>query len=147
MIQMMKSLIDNGYAYPSSGGVYFDVSKDADYGKLCHRDPEQMEAGSPRRDQRPQTQPRRLRRRGKGPNRANQRGTASVGSRPAEGCSASECSAMSMKYLGKTLDIHGGGLDLQFPHHENELAQSGIVYESDVCPLLDAQRASQDKNG
>ena len=46
MIEMMKGLIDQGHAYPSGGDVYFDVSKDADYGKLCHRDPEQMEAGA-----------------------------------------------------------------------------------------------------
>ena len=45
-----------------------------------------------------------------------------------------ECSAMSMKLLGETLDIHGGGLDLQFPHHENELAQSGVVHRQAVRP-------------
>ena len=46
MIEIMKGLIAKGYAYAAAGDVYFDVSKDADYGKLCNRDPEQMEAGA-----------------------------------------------------------------------------------------------------
>jgi cysteinyl-tRNA synthetase len=117
----MKGLIDNGHAYPSGGDVYFDVSKDADYGKLCHRDPEQMEAGA----------------RVEISDRKRNPGDFALwkGAKPGEPSWDSpwgpgrpgwhiECSAMSMKYLGKTLDIHGGGLDLQFPHHENELAQS-----------------------
>ncbi len=121
MIEMMKGLIDNGLAYPSGGDVYFDVSKDADYGKLCHRDPEQMEAGA----------------RVEISDRKRNPGDFALwkGAKPGEPAWESpwgpgrpgwhiECSAMSMKYLGKTLDIHGGGLDLQFPHHENELAQS-----------------------
>jgi cysteinyl-tRNA synthetase len=121
MIAMMKGLIDNGHAYPSGGDVYFDVSKDADYGKLCHRDPEQMEAGA----------------RVEISDRKRNPGDFALwkGAKPGEPSWDSpwgpgrpgwhiECSAMSMKYLGKTLDIHGGGLDLQFPHHENELAQS-----------------------
>jgi cysteinyl-tRNA synthetase len=121
MIEMMKGLIDNGHAYPSGGDVYFDVSKDADYGKLCHRDPEQMEAGA----------------RVEISDRKRNPGDFALwkGAKPGEPSWDSpwgpgrpgwhiECSAMSMKYLGKTLDIHGGGLDLQFPHHENELAQS-----------------------
>jgi len=121
MIEMMRGLIDNGHAYPSSGDVYFDVSKDADYGKLCHRDPEQMEAGA----------------RVEISDRKRNPGDFALwkGAKPGEPSWDSpwgpgrpgwhiECSAMSMKYLGKTLDIHGGGLDLQFPHHENELAQS-----------------------
>jgi len=121
MIEMMRGLIDNGHAYPSGGDVYFDVSKDADYGKLCHRDPEQMEAGA----------------RVEISDRKRNPGDFALwkGAKPGEPSWDSpwgpgrpgwhiECSAMSMKYLGKTFDIHGGGLDLQFPHHENELAQS-----------------------
>src|SRR5580693_2555494 len=121
MIEIMRGLIDKGCAYPAGGDVYFDVMKDADYGKLCHRDPEQMEAGA----------------RVEVSDRKRNPGDFALwkAAKPGEPSWESpwgpgrpgwhiECSAMSMKLLGKTLDIHGGGLDLQFPHHENELAQS-----------------------
>jgi cysteinyl-tRNA synthetase len=121
MIEIMQGLIDKGYAYAAGGDVYFDISKDADYGKLCNRDPEQLEAGVRIEVSEKKRNP----------------GDFALwkGSKPGEPAWDSpwgrgrpgwhiECSAMSMKYLGKTLDIHGGGLDLQFPHHENELAQS-----------------------
>jgi cysteinyl-tRNA synthetase len=121
MIEILRGLIEKGYAYPSGGDVYFDVSKDHDYGKLCHRDPEQMEAGA----------------RIEVSDRKRNPGDFALwkGAKPGEPQWDSpwgpgrpgwhiECSAMSMKILGNTLDIHGGGLDLQFPHHENELAQS-----------------------
>jgi cysteinyl-tRNA synthetase len=121
MLAMIHGLIEKGYAYPSSGDVYFDVTRDEDYGKLCNRDPEQMEAGA----------------RVEVSDRKRNPGDFALwkGAKPGEPAWDSpwgsgrpgwhiECSAMSMKYLGETLDIHGGGLDLQFPHHENELAQS-----------------------
>jgi cysteinyl-tRNA synthetase len=121
MIGIMKGLIDRGYAYAAGGDVYFDISRDHDYGKLCNRDPEQLEAGS----------------RIEVSDKKRNPGDFALwkGSKPGEPAWDSpwgpgrpgwhiECSAMSMKYLGQTLDIHGGGLDLQFPHHENELAQS-----------------------
>jgi cysteinyl-tRNA synthetase len=121
MIDIMRGLIDKGYAYAAGGDVYFDVTKDPDYGKLCNRDPEQMEAGA----------------RVEVSDKKRNPGDFAMwkGSKPGEPAWESpwgpgrpgwhiECSAMSMKYLGPTLDIHGGGLDLQFPHHENELAQS-----------------------
>ncbi len=121
MIELIRGLIDKGYAYASKGDVYFDVGEDADYGKLCHRDPEQMEAGA----------------RVEVSDRKRNPGDFALwkAAKPGEPSWESpwgpgrpgwhiECSAMSMKILGKTLDIHGGGLDLQFPHHENELAQS-----------------------
>jgi cysteinyl-tRNA synthetase len=121
MIEMIQGLIDKGYAYGAGGDVYFDITRDPDYGKLCHRDPEQMEAGA----------------RIEVSDRKRNPGDFALwkGAKPGEPAWDSqwgpgrpgwhiECSAMSMKYLGQTLDIHGGGLDLQFPHHENELAQS-----------------------
>jgi cysteinyl-tRNA synthetase len=121
MIDMMKGLIARGHAYAAGGDVYFDIANDPDYGKLCHRDPEQMEAGA----------------RIEVSERKRNPGDFALwkGAKPGEPAWDSpwgkgrpgwhiECSAMSMKYLGQTLDIHGGGLDLQFPHHENELAQS-----------------------
>ncbi|HUR54746.1 MAG TPA: class I tRNA ligase family protein, partial [Gemmataceae bacterium] len=124
MIAMMSRLIEKGYAYAAGGDVYFDVSKDADYGKLCNRDPEQLEAGS----------------RIEVSDRKRNPGDFAMwkGAKPGEPPEVQfdspwgkgrpgwhiECSAMSAALLGETLDIHGGGLDLQFPHHENELAQS-----------------------
>jgi cysteinyl-tRNA synthetase len=121
MIEMMRGLIDKGHAYAAGGDVYFDVTRDPDYGKLCNRDPEQLEAGARVEVSEKKRNP----------------GDFALwkGAKPGEPAWDSpwgpgrpgwhiECSAMSMKYLGKTFDIHGGGLDLQFPHHENELAQS-----------------------
>jgi cysteinyl-tRNA synthetase len=119
--RLIQGLIDKGHAYASSGDVYFDVTKDSDYGKLCNRDPEQLEAGA----------------RIEVSDRKRNPGDFALwkGAKPGEPKWDSpwgpgrpgwhiECSAMSMKLLGNTLDVHGGGLDLQFPHHENELAQS-----------------------
>jgi cysteinyl-tRNA synthetase len=121
MIGIMRGLIDKGHAYAAGGDVYFDVTRDPDYGKLCNRDPEQLEAGA----------------RIEVSDKKRNPGDFALwkGAKPGEPAWESpwgpgrpgwhiECSAMSMKYLGETLDIHGGGLDLQFPHHENELAQS-----------------------
>ncbi len=118
---MIQGLIERGHAYPAAGDVYFDVTSDADYGKLCNRDPEQLEAGA----------------RIEVSDRKRNPGDFALwkGAKPGEPKWDSpwgpgrpgwhiECSAMSMKLLGETLDVHGGGLDLQFPHHENELAQS-----------------------
>jgi cysteinyl-tRNA synthetase len=121
MLDILRGLIAKGHAYASSGDVYFDVTSDPDYGKLCNRDPEQLEAGA----------------RIEVSDKKRNPGDFALwkGSKPGEPAWDSpwgpgrpgwhiECSAMSMKLLGQTLDIHGGGLDLQFPHHENELAQS-----------------------
>jgi cysteinyl-tRNA synthetase len=121
MIAIIDGLIAKGYAYPAAGDVYFDVTRDPDYGKLCNRDPEQLEAGA----------------RVEANDKKRNPGDFALwkGAKPGEPQWDSpwgpgrpgwhiECSAMSMKYLGTTLDVHGGGLDLQFPHHENELAQS-----------------------
>jgi cysteinyl-tRNA synthetase len=121
MIRIIQGLIDQGHAYAAGGDVYFDVSTDPDYGKLCHRDPEQMEAGARIEVSDKKADPHDF--------------ALWKGAKPGEPAWDSpwgpgrpgwhiECSAMSMKYLGPTFDIHGGGLDLQFPHHENELAQS-----------------------
>ena len=124
MVAMMGRLIAKGYAYASGGDVYFDVAKDADYGKLCNRDPEQLEAGA---------------RVEIGDKKRNPGDfalwKAAKPDEPAEVVFASpwgpgrpgwhiECSVMAKELLGDTIDLHGGGLDLQFPHHENELAQS-----------------------
>jgi cysteinyl-tRNA synthetase len=121
IIAMCQSLIDKGFAYAADGNVWFDVTKDEDYGKLSHRKVEEQESGT-----------RTLAGEGK-------RNAADFAlwkaAKPGEPQWESpwgpgrpgwhiECSAMSSKYLGETFDMHGGGLDLMFPHHENELAQS-----------------------
>src|SRR5262245_4701310 len=121
MIAFIQGLIDKGFAYPAAGDVYFDVTSDPDYGKLCNRDPKMMEAGA------------RIEVSDKKRNpgdfamwKAAKPGEPSWESPWGPGRPGwhIECSAMSMKLLGEELDIHGGGLDLQFPHHENELAQT-----------------------
>jgi cysteinyl-tRNA synthetase len=121
MIDIMRGLIDKGYAYAAGGDVYFDVLKDDDYGKLCNRDPEQMSAGARIEVSEKKRNPGDF-----AMWKASKPGEPAWDSPWGKGRPGwhIECSAMSMKLLGKTLDIHGGGLDLQFPHHENELAQS-----------------------
>jgi cysteinyl-tRNA synthetase len=121
MIEIMRGLIDKGHAYASVGDVYFDVISDPDYGKLCNRDPEQLEAGARIEISEKKRNPGDF-----ALWKASKPGEPSWDSPWGPGRPGwhIECSAMSMKLLGRTLDIHGGGLDLQFPHHENELAQS-----------------------
>ncbi|MCA9230772.1 MAG: cysteine--tRNA ligase [Planctomycetales bacterium] len=120
IIGIIESLIEQGYAYESEGDVYFDVGKDSDYGKLSNRTLEAMQGEG-------------------GGTAARKRGLADFAlwkvAKAGEPSWESpwgqgrpgwhiECSAMSKKLLGETFDIHGGGLDLVFPHHENEIAQS-----------------------
>ncbi len=124
MIQFIEDLIRKGFAYEVEGDVYFEVSKKLDYGKLSRRSLESMQGEG-----------------GEG----SQRKRSSVDfalwkrSKPGEPSWPSpwglgrpgwhiECSVMSARLLGETFDIHGGGLDLIFPHHENEIAQSEARY-------------------
>lgn len=121
IVDVIAGLIDKGFAYASAGDVYFDVSKDDDYGKLCNRDPEQMEAGARIEVSDKKRNPGDFALwKGAKPGEPSWRSPWGDG-RPGWHI---ECTAMSMKLLGPTLDVHGGGLDLTFPHHENELAQS-----------------------
>ncbi|MCA9184532.1 MAG: cysteine--tRNA ligase, partial [Planctomycetales bacterium] len=120
IIQFIQGLIDKGYAYASEGDVYFEVGKDDDYGKLSNRtaDSQQGEGGDMAARKRAagdfalwkQSKPGE-------PSWDSPWGTGRPGWHI-------ECSAMSHAILGETFDIHGGGLDLIFPHHENEIAQS-----------------------
>ena len=114
--------IEQEFAYESAGDVYFNVGKAPEYGKLAPprpRRPSRRGPGSspPRSSATPATSPC-----GRGPSPASRRGKAPGGRDGPAGTSSR--SAMSMKYLGRHFDIHGGGLDLVFPHHENELVQS-----------------------
>ncbi|PJJ73048.1 cysteinyl-tRNA synthetase [Diaminobutyricimonas aerilata] len=129
MQELIARLIERGHAYPAadgSGDVYFDTGSWPAYGELTRQDPSDMVAAADA-DPRAKRDPRDF--------------ALWKGRKPEEPASASwsspwgdgrpgwhiECSAMSERYLGGEFDIHGGGLDLRFPHHENELAQSGAA--------------------
>src|SRR3989338_5957130 len=121
MVEIIKGLIDKGYAYNVDGNVYFEVSKFPEYGKLSKRNLDDMIAGA-RVD---------IDERKKNPLdfalwKASKEGEPSWKTPWGQGRPGwhIECSAMSMKYFGKSFDMHGGGADLIFPHHENEIAQS-----------------------
>jgi len=121
MQEMIQGLIDKGSAYALNGDVYFAVTKDADYGKLSGRSVEQMLAGTrvEANDQKQNPADFALWKSSK----ADEPAWDSPWGPGRPGWHI-ECSAMSSKLLGESIDIHGGGLDLMFPHHENELAQS-----------------------
>ncbi|KCZ86661.1 cysteine--tRNA ligase [Hyphomonas jannaschiana] len=128
MIDMIEKLVRRGYAYVGKEGVWFSVKQMKDYGKLSGRRLEDNEAGA-----RVEVD-------------ADKRDPADFAlwkfAKPGEPEDAIwdspwgrgrpgwhiECSAMAAKHLGKTIDIHGGGIDLQFPHHENEIAQSECAH-------------------
>ena len=121
MIRMAERLMERGYAYQVDGDVFFSVEKFKDYGKLSKRSPEQMKAGA-----RVEIDERKRNPLDFALWKASKAGEPSWDSpwgwgRPGWHI---ECSVMSQAYLGDTLDIHGGGKDLIFPHHENEIAQS-----------------------
>ncbi len=121
IIELVKTLVNKGYAYESGGDVYFSVEKFRDYGKLSHRKPEEMLAGA-----RVEVSDKKRNPLDFALWKAAKPGEPSWMSPWGPGRPGwhIECSAMSMNYLGPTLDIHGGGADLIFPHHENEIAQS-----------------------
>ncbi|PKB72227.1 MAG: cysteine--tRNA ligase [SAR202 cluster bacterium Io17-Chloro-G6] len=121
IVETIKGLVENGYAYPSGGDVYFRVNRSEDYGKLSHRTLDGMIAGARVAVDDQKEHPMDF--------------ALWKESRPGEPAWDSpwgpgrpgwhiECTSMSMTYLGASLDIHGGGQDLVFPHHENEIAQS-----------------------
>ena len=122
IIEVIQGLIDKGYAYRTpDGSVYFRVTKDPDYGKLSHRTLEGMQAGARIEVGEQKEHPMDF-----ALWKASKPGEPSWESPWGKGRPGwhIECTAMSLKYLGETLDIHGGGQDLIFPHHENEIAQS-----------------------
>ena len=124
IIKFIEKLIEKGYAYEVDGDVYFDTTAYEDYGKLSKQNLEELEAGA-------RIQP--------GEKKRNPMDFALwKAQKPDEPAWDSpwgkgrpgwhiECSVMSTKYLGETIDIHAGGQDLTFPHHENEIAQTEAV--------------------
>ncbi len=121
IIDTIQSLVDKGFAYPAGGDVYFRVQRKDDYGKLSHRTLEGMIAGARVQVDAGKEHPMDF--------------VLWKGAKPGEPAWESpwgpgrpgwhiECTAMSLRYLEYPLDIHGGGQDLIFPHHENEIAQS-----------------------
>jgi cysteinyl-tRNA synthetase len=129
MIAIVEKLLASGHAYRADGHVLFDVPSMPDYGKLSRRSLDEMIAGA-----RVEVAPYK-----KGPmdfvlwkpSSPDELGWESPWGRGRPGWHL-ECSAMSWKYLGEVFDIHGGGTDLVFPHHENEIAQSCCAFGHDV---------------
>lgn len=125
IIRMIERLVESDHAYEAEGHVLFHVPSDPDYGVLSHRDREAMVAGA-----RVEVAPYKrdpadfvLWK----PSTGDQPGWDSPWGRGRPGWHI-ECSAMIERHLGETIDIHGGGLDLEFPHHENEIAQSRCAH-------------------
>lgn len=121
IIEIVQTLVDKGFAYPSNGDVYFRAKKFNEYGKLSHMPLEDLEAGARIDVSEQKEDPMDF--------------ALWKAAKPGEPCWDSpwgqgrpgwhiECSAMAKSYLGETIDIHCGGQDLIFPHHENEIAQS-----------------------
>jgi cysteinyl-tRNA synthetase len=129
MIDIISTLINKGNAYVAAGEVLFSVSSMADYGKLSGRKLEDQQAGARVAVEAHKKNPAdfvlwKL-------SSADEPGWDSPWGRGRPGWHI-ECSAMSKRYLGEVFDIHGGGLDLIFPHHENEIAQSRCAHGSEV---------------
>lgn len=121
-IELVQRLIAAGHAYESNGSVYFDVAGYKDYGKLSHRNVEEMEAGARVgvNDEKHHPADFALWKKAE-PNHVMQWASPWGNGYPGWHL---ECSVMSMKYLGESFDIHGGGLENQFPHHDCEIAQA-----------------------
>ncbi len=125
-IEMVKKLLENGHAYETDGNVYFDVSSDEEYGKLSGRDIEEQESGTRIETASDKRSPEDFALWKKADDGHIMKWPSPWGM-GYPGWHV-ECSAMSTKYLGKNFDIHGGGMDNQFPHHECEIAQSECAF-------------------
>lgn len=132
IIDIVKTLVDKGYAYEADGDVYFDTSKFPEYGKLSHQPLDDLKAGARIEVGEKKRDPMDF--------------AVWKAAKPGEPYWDSpfgkgrpgwhiECSAMSRHYIGDTIDIHGGGSDLIFPHHENEIAQSECATGSPLAKI------------
>ncbi|MBI2639235.1 cysteine--tRNA ligase [Candidatus Peregrinibacteria bacterium] len=125
MTALTELLLKKGAAYATEDGIYFEVSKFKEYGKLSHKHLDELQAGARITVDEKKKNPEdfALWKKEK-PGEPAWKGPLGMQGRPGWHI---ECSAMSMDLLGETFDIHGGGIDLQFPHHENEIAQSEMA--------------------
>lgn len=132
IIDIVKTLVDKGYAYMADGDVYFETSKFPEYGKLSHQPLDDLKAGARIEVGEKKRDPMDF--------------AVWKAAKPGEPYWDSpfgkgrpgwhiECSAMSRHYIGDTIDIHGGGSDLIFPHHENEIAQSECATGSPLANI------------
>jgi cysteinyl-tRNA synthetase len=122
MVQLIERLTAKGFTYVSDGSIYYRISQFPEYGKLTHVDVAGIKAGARVDVDRYEKADARDFALWKAPKPGEFFWNTRIG--PGRPGWHIECSAMSMKYLGETLDIHSGGIDLAFPHHENEIAQS-----------------------
>ena len=148
ILEMIENLESNNFAYSGKNSdVYFDIEKFPDYGKLSNRVQEDLDSGSRVEIDKNKKNPNDFvlwKKTSEEPTWDSKWGRGRPGWHI-------ECSAMSNKYLGNNFDIHGGGLDLKFPHHENEIAQSECANDSDfanywihVAPLnVDGKKMSK----
>ena len=129
MIEMINDLINKGYAYENKKHVYFEVKKFSDYGKLSNKNLEDLVAGSRVEisENKKNSEDFVLWK----PSNNDEPAWDSQWGKGRPGWHL-ECSAMSKKFLGEEFDIHGGGIDLIFPHHENEIAQSRCANDTKV---------------
>ena len=129
MIEMINDLIKKGYAYENKGHVYFEVKKFSDYGNLSNKKLEDLIAGSRVEisENKKNSEDFVLWK----PSNKDEPSWDSPWGKGRPGWHL-ECSAMSKKFLGNEFDIHGGGIDLIFPHHENEIAQSRCANDSQI---------------
>src|SRR5437667_7191011 len=122
MVKLIQRLQEKSFTYPGDGSIYYRIAKFPNYGKLSKIDLTGIQAGARVDNDRYEKESARDFALWKAPKPGEHFWETSIGrGRPGWHI---ECSAMAMKYLGKTLDIHTGGIDLAFPHHENEIAQS-----------------------
>ncbi len=129
MIEMISYLINKGFAYEENQHVYFEVKKFKDYGKLSNKNLDELIVGSRVEvsDNKKNSQDFVLWK----PSKDDEPSWASPWGKGRPGWHL-ECSAMSKKFLGNEFDVHGGGIDLLFPHHENEIAQSRCANDTKV---------------
>jgi cysteinyl-tRNA synthetase len=122
MVKLIQRLQEKTYTYSSEGSIYYRIAKFPDYGKLSKIDVTGIQAGARVDNDRYEKESARDFALWKAPKPGEHFWETAIG--PGRPGWHIECSAMAMKYLGETLDIHSGGIDLAFPHHENEIAQS-----------------------